>query len=111
MLNLPPKFWNRVNKSTQNGCWEWIGALHNNKGPRSYGAYYHDGSTVLAHRLVAELTYGPIPKGMVVMHSCDNCLCVNPDHLSIGTYRQNNLDVYARGRRPKIHCANLIRTP
>jgi hypothetical protein len=43
--------------------------------------------------------HGDIPDGMVVMHSCDNRMCVNPAHLSVGTQSQNILDAIERGRK------------
>ena len=41
---------------------------------------------------------GPIPDGMCVLHTCDNFLCVNIDHLYLGTYKQNTADMFERGR-------------
>jgi len=62
------------------------------------------GKGVLAHRLSYQIHKGEIPEGMVVMHSCDNPSCVNPDHLSIGTQSQNIKEAIAKGRKvlPKL---------
>lgn len=57
-----------------------------------------DGKPVLAHRIAYEHKHGPIPKGMVIMHLCDNPSCCNPDHLILGTYKDNNHDEIMKGR-------------
>jgi DNA-directed RNA polymerase specialized sigma subunit len=54
---------------------------------------------VLAHRWVFERERGPIPAGLLVLHSCDQPACVNPLHLRIGTQRENVEDAARRGRR------------
>ena len=72
-------------------CLEWQGC----RQPNGYGA----SGTRAAHRVAYELHKGPIPPGMLIMHSCDNPPCVNPDHLSVGTARDNVLDCINKGRR------------
>jgi hypothetical protein len=75
------------------GCVEWTGRTNG----RGYGK---DGKTY-AHRDAWELANGPIPAGMVICHSCDNPLCVNPDHLFLGTQKENMQDAGAKGRLAK----------
>lgn len=90
---------------TEKGCWEW--KLFRKPVPRHYGMTSYRGKAWLAHRLTYRLTKGEIPKGMVVMHSCDNPPCCNPDHLGLGTHKDNMADCRAKGRYPsanKTHC-------
>ncbi len=71
-----------------NGCIDWNGSLTSG----GYGNLKWEGRTVRAHRLVFQLMKGPIQDGLVVMHSCDRPVCVNPDHLSVGTMLDNCID-------------------
>ena len=78
-------------------CWPWRGALHRNL----YGKLGASGAgtgTLLAHRVAYELYIGPIPEGLHVRHTCDNPPCCNPDHLRVGTQRDNYDDAVSRGR-------------
>lgn len=96
----------KVNKEPGQGpngdCWEWDGR----KDPAGYGlsTYQVDGTTPGkksprgAHRVVYELLVGPIPKGLILMHSCDNPPCCNPAHLSPGTQLDNIRDRVSKGR-------------
>lgn len=98
---LDERFWSKVNKNTVGGCWEWT-ANKNNKG---YGRFSVDSyvGKQLAHRLSYEAEYGKIPKGGLVLHSCDNPACVNPLHLRIGSHKANVADMDERGRRKSPH--------
>lgn len=103
------RFWSKVKIGEPNSCWEWQ-ANKNNKG---YGLFRPGGTApkVLAHRFVYEHHHGcTLPKGqsVVIMHTCDNPICVNPSHLSLGTMKTNYDDMAAKGRR-RIVCtvANL----
>ena len=73
------RFWTKVHKQDGNQCWLWTGA----KNKQGYGTIECNG-TRAAHRIGYELTYGPIPEGMIVLHTCDNPPCVRPDHLRVG---------------------------
>jgi hypothetical protein len=100
MKTLAQKFWSKVQKS--DGCWLWTGATT----PDGYGKIGADrrsttGSQPRAHRVSWTLHCGPIPEGMEVLHKCDNPPCVRPDHLFIGTQRDNVMDMQAKGRARK----------
>jgi hypothetical protein len=95
-LNLTPKqvahFWSRVQKF--DSCWLWTGALHD----FGYGDLRVASQHWHAHCLVYTLTYGPIPKGMCVCHSCDMPPCCNPEHLFLATRAGNLHDMWSKGR-------------
>jgi hypothetical protein len=80
--------------ATENGCMEWT--LHRMKD--GYGRIKICGQLKLAHRLSYELSVGPIPDGICVLHRCDNPPCVNPDHLFLGTRTDNSEDMVRKGR-------------
>lgn len=76
------------------GCWEWT-AAKNNKG---YGQLNVQNKRMLVHRLSYEVHNGPIPDGLVVRHKCDNPSCINPEHLEVGTHKDNMQDMIKRNR-------------
>ena len=102
-------FIERIEASSPDKCWNWIGHLDRN----GYGKY----GGRLAHRLAWELfNERKIPDGMYVLHSCDNPRCCNPAHLRIGTQQDNMRDMVARGRmtitprKLTVHDVKLIRS-
>jgi hypothetical protein len=88
------RFWEKVEKT--DNCWLWTGA----KNRRGYGIFTIDGKQKLAHRIAYFLTRGPLPTNVVLMHACDNPVCVNPSHLVPGTNQQNMEDMLYKGRDP-----------
>lgn len=94
------KFWARVRKTP--GCWEWAAGTTHTPCGMAYGSVRFRGKMWKAHRVAYTLTNGEIPGGLVVRHKCDNGICVNPDHLELGTQRDNVLDRYKRGRQNHV---------
>ena len=80
---------------TATGCREWQGYVQRSRG---YGAFNVGRRHWLAHRFAWERANGPIPKGLYVLHSCDNRVCCNPQHLSVGTHIENIRDCVAKRR-------------
>jgi len=81
--------------TTSDGCWAWKGCV-NSEG---YGQVMFRGKNIRAHRVSWVIHHRkPIPRGMVVMHTCDNPGCVNPAHLVLGTHKDNALDRKQKGR-------------
>lgn len=79
------------------GCWIWTGA----KSKCGYGYATMDGVYMSAHRASYQLYKGRIEKGQHIQHSCDNRICVNPDHLTAGTRQENIQDMVNKGRQAR----------
>lgn len=78
-----------------NECWEWVG-YHNNRGYGNIGLF---GTYHLAHRLVYQCYNGSIGSNICVLHHCDNPKCVNPEHLFLGTRKDNINDMVNKHRQ------------
>lgn len=76
-----------------NGCWFWTG----HRDSKGYGRFLI-GTISKAHRFAYEYFIGPIPAGLCVCHKCDTPSCVNPEHLFVGTVKENNNDMATKGR-------------
>ena len=87
-------------EADQAGCWIWQGAVRalrdGNLGAR--GTAWHNGEYLQTHRAMWIARYGEIPDGLCVCHSCDTSLCLNPEHLWLGTHQQNMQDMRLKGR-------------
>lgn len=91
--SVEERFWKSVDKT--GNCWFWVGAKTGN----GYGAISYKGRQIGTHCMSWMLANNQeIPKGMQVLHSCDNPLCVRPDHLSLGTLQENSKDMVRKGR-------------
>ncbi len=100
------RFHNSYEVITETGCWLWTGWC----GSQGYGGLMVKNEAVRAHRLSWELHYGPIPKGLYVCHKCDVKSCVNPDHLFLGTHKDNIQDAIKKGRiKPKEKASKIPR--
>ena len=113
--SMETRFWQKVRKTTENGCWLWTAALNEH----GYGVIHKTGmknGNELAHRY-SYMLHGSIKLGeLEVCHRCDNPKCVNPRHLFLGSHTDNMRDSIRKGRfkdpinglinRSKTHCAN-----
>lgn len=107
------RFWAKVDRRGPSDCWLWKASTRGKNGVR-YGSMDFRGRRESAHRVAWILTYGDIPlirgldsHGVCVLHSCDQPLCVNPAHLSLGTHEANMVDKALRQRdtqKNKTHC-------
>lgn len=79
------------------GCWIWMSGLTTT----GYGSFTIDNKSAKAHRVAYQIYVGPVPRGMHVLHRCDNRKCVNPHHLFLGTNQTNIDDKVSKGRQLK----------
>jgi hypothetical protein len=89
--------WKVEEERLHQACMPWNKAINN----CGYGISWKNGKTISAHRKTYEESFGEIPKGLVVRHTCDNKSCVNPKHLILGTYADNSKDMTSRNRQAK----------
>lgn len=91
------RFWSKVD--IRGACWIWLAAVRN--PAEGYGAFWHRGRHVTAHRFAYEQMVGPIPEGKILAHHCDNPRCVNPAHLFVTDQAGNMADKVAKGRQAR----------
>lgn len=84
------------------GCWHFTGPI----SATGYGKIGYRGRVTLAHRLSYILHVGD-PGELFVLHKCDNRKCVNPEHLFLGTAKDNTQDMLAKNRRPSVYKKKL----
>lgn len=94
---LEIRFWNKVDKT--GSCWIWLASVdkagYGNIGKCRFSTILSERS---AHRVSYYLTFGEIPHGSHILHTCDNPPCVNPYHLFLGTHQDNMMDMRKKGR-------------
>lgn len=111
LKSLENRFWEKTNRNGPipahcpelGNCWLWTGANNGESETRKWpygliGKGRQDGGNLKAHHVSWELHYGPVPTNMIVIHQCDFTLCVRPDHLRIGTLKDNTQDMLAKNR-------------
>lgn len=92
--SLLERFWQNVDVKSIDDCWEWTAA----RTAAGYGVIYWNGVNTFAHRLSLEFDGRAVPPRFHACHKCDNPCCVNPNHLFVGSPRDNMLDKVAKGR-------------
>lgn len=103
----PYKFWLFVDRPSDDECWRWTGRTQTNPTGLEYGYF---GRCYRAHRVAWVLANGrAIPNGMIVRHTCDNPICVNPHHLLLGTHRDNIHDMNSRKRGARSKKTECLR--
>lgn len=100
------RFWSKVNKDGPlpdqsiypglDRCWLWTAGTVN-----GYGEFAYSRRNDRAHRFAWKITNGEIPGGLCVLHKCDVRLCVNPNHLFLGTREDNITDKVSKNRQAR----------
>lgn len=92
---IAPRFWSKTEVTWPSKCWNW-------RGPKyhfGHGVFAFRRKPARAHRISWIIANGEIPEGQLVLHKCDNPACVNPNHLYLGSSKDNNRDMVNRGRQ------------
>lgn len=89
------QFWSKVQRADAKACWLWTGY----RASHGYGHFSIGRQRIRAHRFAWMVSRGPIPEEQEVCHRCDVKSCVNPDHLFLGSRRDNHLDSVRKGRK------------
>ena len=97
--------WRTVIKPS--GCWEWLGS----RTDCGYGRLWvFSSKKTLAHRLSYDLLVGDIPESTLVLHHCDNPPCWNPNHLFLGTQKDNMADMFLNTTTLKMNKSESLNT-
>lgn len=97
---LPERFIKKINFTDT--CWLWTAS----KYPGGYGSFRFCGTTYATHRFLWTFLRCEIPEGLCVLHKCDVRACIKPDHLFLGTKKDNSDDMITKGRDRKLKGEN-----
>ena len=106
---LLERFEEKIFFGSPDGCWYWTASStisSTNDSSFRYGNFGYQGKNILAHRMSYILYKKIDPADKCVLHSCDNPLCVNPDHLWLGTNKDNSIDMVLKKRNAKTDGEN-----
>ncbi|HET9396036.1 MAG TPA: HNH endonuclease signature motif containing protein, partial [Nitrospiraceae bacterium] len=90
--NDEERFWSKVDRRSKDECWPWTATA------ARYGMFRWRGKNRLAHRIAYYFAYGVFPTNVCVCHRCDNTKCCNPNHLWLGSRKDNAQDALKKGR-------------
>lgn len=94
--NLKERLYKSFCRNINNHCWEWTRSLDK----FGYGVLYLNSKAYKAHRISYEVHFGVFSNELLICHKCDNPKCVNPEHLFLGTQKDNMIDMAKKGRHP-----------
>ncbi len=98
--NPRERFWSYVKKGEPNECWPWKPTCRVRDG---YGMFWFEKRNHQAHRLAYLFAKGEFDRSKDILHTCDNPPCCNPNHLFVGTDRDNQQDCLRKNRRVIAH--------